>query len=271
MAASDIVAVGTLDVPKKKLTAEARTERRNRRYVNIPLQIEHVLKGQWTGADAAIRFYPDSFRDPSVDWIIGSSERKSIVFLFEFDSNPPDLYFAIHDIAALQPVTDTSLSKVKAEIDRQAQLLRHWRVMSDLPHFDRVKTLIASLRAIRADVIGRDAAIKTQQSIFSSLEKLGTAAVPAIVMQMNDFRPLPVSYIKLQNNFGRPGFEAYRQYSPDAVVDALSALLNQITGHDFGYIANGASRGKRQAAVNGWRVYASEQICGKLKPSPPSK
>jgi len=125
------------------------------------------------------------------------------------------------------------------------------------------------LATIRPDVIGREAAIEMQQSIFSSLEKLGTAAVPAIVMQMNDFRPLPVSYIRLQNNYAG-AFEAYRQYSPDAVVDALAALLNQITGHDFGQISNGASQWKRQAAVNGWRVYASEQICGKLKPSPPS-
>ncbi len=40
------------------------------------------------------------------------------------------------------------------------------------------------------------------------------------------------------------------------MVDALAAVLNQITGRNFGFIYNGASEEERRSAVDGWRHYA---------------
>ncbi|MEJ0070737.1 MAG: hypothetical protein WDO24_20665 [Pseudomonadota bacterium] len=79
--------------------------------------------------------------------------------------------------------------------------------------------------------------------------------VPAIVTLMDDRKPLPVPAISLANSF--PGaFEGIRHYGPKLMVDALAAVLNQITGRNFGFIYNGASEEERRSAVDGWRHYA---------------
>ena len=50
------------------------------------------------------------------------------------------------------------------------------------------------------------------------------------------------------------------------VVDALAAILNQITGQDFGFIYNGATDAERTKAIQGWRDWLSrtppEKLCG---------
>lgn len=93
---------------------------------------------------------------------------------------------------------------------------------------------------------------------FKKLEELGQEAVPAIIYLMDDFRRLPIQSISLECP---PGwFEALRHYSPDRVVDALAAILNQITGQSFGtMIYNGASKKERKLTIDGWRIYLHYQ------------
>jgi len=50
-------------------------------------------------------------------------------------------------------------------------------------------------------------------------------------------------------------FEGARQYGPTVVVEAVSAILNQLLGESFGFIYNGASQRERQREINGWRVF----------------
>jgi len=50
-------------------------------------------------------------------------------------------------------------------------------------------------------------------------------------------------------------FEAVRCYSPVLVVDALAALLNQLTGESFGLSYNEADDPERARAVKAWRIH----------------
>ena len=69
---------------------------------------------------------------------------------------------------------------------------------------------------------------QTEQKAFSDLEALGCPAVPAIIRRMDDRRVLPDPRISLRNKSPQ-AFEAVRHYGPVQVVDALAAILNQLT------------------------------------------
>jgi hypothetical protein len=68
------------------------------------------------------------------------------------------------------------------------------------------------------------------------------------------WQELQIRHIQLENKF--PGaFEGTRHHNPERAVDALAAILNQITGESFGDIDNGGSDRERQATVAGWRIF----------------
>jgi hypothetical protein len=104
-----------------------------------------------------------------------------------------------------------------------------------------------------------------QRKIFADLEALGPDAVPAIVAQMDDRRPLAIQAISLANK-APDAWERMRHYGPEQIVDALSAILSQMTGENFGEIENGGSDRSRRTAVNAWRIYVADQACAKLAP-----
>jgi hypothetical protein len=104
---------------------------------------------------------------------------------------------------------------------------------------------------------------KTEQQAFTDLESLGCPAVPAIIERMDDRRKLPEPRISLQNK-SPDAFEGLRHYGPEKVVDALAAILNQITGKDFGFIYNGATDTERDKAVSGWRDFLYKTDAAKL-------
>jgi len=105
---------------------------------------------------------------------------------------------------------------------------------------------------------------KTETKAFADLEALGCAAVPSIIRRMDDRRKLPIPAISLKNKSPQ-ALEGLRHYGPKEVVDALAAILNQITGQDFGSIYNGATEADRTHAVRGWRDWLrrtpAEDLC----------
>jgi hypothetical protein len=94
----------------------------------------------------------------------------------------------------------------------------------------------------------------TERKAFVDLEALGCAAVPATIQRMDDRRRLPDQSISLRNK-SPDAFEGIRHYGPAQVVDALAAILNQVTGRDFGFIFNGATDEEREKTVQGWRKF----------------
>jgi hypothetical protein len=105
-----------------------------------------------------------------------------------------------------------------------------------------------------AVLIDRMVKADTQEKAFSQLETLGCAAVPATIRRMDDRRSLPVTRISLRNK-GPQAFEGIRHYAPQQVVDALAAILNHVTGQDFGLIYNGATDEERTKTIQGWRKF----------------
>jgi hypothetical protein len=97
----------------------------------------------------------------------------------------------------------------------------------------------------------------TEAQAFQKLEALGCPAVPAIVKHLDDRRKLPVAYIRLQNH-SADAFEAFRQYGPEVLTDALAAILNQVTGQHFGFIYNGGTEEERAKVVKGWREFVAK-------------
>ena len=105
---------------------------------------------------------------------------------------------------------------------------------------------------------------KTERQAFAALEALrGCPAVPAIIERMDDRRTLPVPRISLRNK-SPDAFEGMRHYGPQQVVDALAAILNQITGQRFGFIYNGATDRERTKAIQEWRDFLKNTPSAKL-------
>lgn len=89
---------------------------------------------------------------------------------------------------------------------------------------------------------------------FAGLEALGVEAVPYIVGHLGDVRVVPVQRISLVNKSSK-AFEGRRQYAPQTVHDALSAILNQVTGEHFEVVYNGASEATRVRNRERWRLW----------------
>ena len=104
---------------------------------------------------------------------------------------------------------------------------------------------------------------KTEQQAFADLESLGCPAVPAIIERMDDRRKLSDPRISLRNK-SPDAFEGLRHYGQEKIVDALAAILNQITGKNFGFIYNGATDAERDKTVRGWRDFLHTTPAAKL-------
>lgn len=217
-------------------------------YVSIPLEPSTVLKGM-TPEKPVLRHYVDPKSvPPASKALMAASGRPVTLFLVLAEGGPhlvSEPQFAIRD-------ADTAtVNVVRAELARQTTILRHWQIDRDLPHFGEVGRLVHRL--------GNGPAHQ-QHETFAALEKLGVAAVPAIVAQMDDRRPLVEQRISLVNH-APDAFEGIRHYGPEQVVDALAAILNQITDVSFAFIYNGGSDGERRAAVDAWRIYVADLSC----------
>lgn len=80
---------------------------------------------------------------------------------------------------------------------------------------------------------------------------------------MDDRRDLPDPRISLANK-SPDAFEGLRHYGPKQVVDALAAILNQITGQDFGFIYNGGTNAERKETIDGWREFLRKTPASKV-------
>ena len=69
---------------------------------------------------------------------------------------------------------------------------------------------------------------------------------------------------KSLKNKSPEAFEGLRHYGPQKVVDALAAILNQITGQNFGFIYNGATDAERTKTVRGWRDFLQKTPATRL-------
>jgi hypothetical protein len=159
---------------------------------------------------------------------------------------------------ALFPMAMLALSALPATAIYAVPLATNVSRSTEAPHSAEVRSIVEAIVALPpTSREERRSGSTAQQQLFDQLIALGPEAVPAIIEQMDDHRPLPNQAISLTNH-APDAFEGIRQYTPEVMVDALAAVLNQLTGENFGFIYNGGTPAERAAAVRGWRQYLDD-------------
>jgi hypothetical protein len=251
VSASDLIVVANPDVPVARLKAAMLEKSPD--YVEVPLMQPSVLKGGQDAATLTVKVYPKTTAyAPSPKALLERAGKPTLIFLTHVDQGPVGNYLP-HSLEAVQDASASSLAAVNAEVRRQDAVIHNWKPDPSFPYFKQVHRLLAELP---------EASSERQAAIFESLEKLGPDGVPAIIAQMDDRRPLAHRRISLVN-YDPNAFEGIRHYGPELVVDALDAILNQVTGV-AGSIVNGGSERERRNAVSAWRVYAADLKCKRV-------
>jgi hypothetical protein len=253
VAQSHMVVVGAPVVPVRDILKAQRAD--DHRYVDISVPVIQCIKGDVCAGTVVIRHYtkPIPFK-PRPQALIELNAKQSIFFLVQIDEKySKEVRFAGNTHEALRPHSDAVARRILSAVKSQERLLAEFpakfRPEQD-PLYHKVAALVEA-------TLQRD----TQENAFRQLAALSQAGVPAMIMLMDDRRPLPVKRISLVKR--SPGsFEGVRHYRPEVVVDALAIILNQLTGETFGQIENGASERQRKAEIEGWRVYLSRRALG---------
>lgn len=254
VAQSDVVIEGTVEVP-------ATLAKASKSYVSLPVAEAELLKGNWATPKLLITHYASR---PAADYMVpqekleAQQEKKSVAFLAIVDEarengagEKPMLFFAGYTKDALQPSSPQFLEQVRKEIAAQAKLLQSFST-SALAKPDARHAAVAAL-------IEQMVVEKTEAKAFEKLEEMGLAAVPSIIRLLDDRRELPLKYIRLNNKGAVGAFEGFRQYGPATVGEALDAILNQLTGEDFGGSWFYNNLRAHRKSVAGWRVWLAHQ------------
>lgn len=245
VAQSDVIAIGVIEAPPEPLPARA--------YVELSLNDAQLLKGD-VRPFATIRWYSEpQDHAPSIEQIRAAVGESSLVFSLR---NEGRFFFAGYTSAALRLADARSVVDVRAEVARQDDVVANWRSNPGVPHYSEVQAILERVAALPAPTQREEQRHRSveQQQLFDALIAMGPAAVPAIIEQMDDERSLASSQISLVNH-APDAFEGVRHYRPSVMVEALAAILNQLTGESFGFIYNGGTALEREASVRGWRVY----------------
>jgi len=243
VAESYIIATGTLHAPIEEIKFAVASGKR--KCVNLQLTLTESFKGE-APPELNISWNTGTGGFLDSNSVVEMDGKEVLVFLDTVDESRKELHFANYIPEALSLADDPRTDAVRRECQKQAQQLAKFDT-----NFQPAK--VALYKEVKA-LINSTTKKRKQMQAFEKLEQLGADAVPAIVMLMDDRRDLPVQGISLRNKSAN-AFEAYRHYCPDKVVDALAAILNQITGDSFADIVSGGSERERQKAVNGWRIY----------------
>lgn len=248
VAEADLIIVASPEVPAERLRSAMLEQAQE--YIEVPLGGVTILKGEPESTSLTVRVYPrETSYAPSPEMLIRRHGQPTLFFLTRVDEGPIGLYLT-HSVNAVQEASQAQREVVQAELHRQQEAAQGFTINASLPHLGRVRELLSGLPHVSAE---------RQEQIFRDLEALGRDAVPAIVALMDDKRPLAHERMSLVNH-APDAFEAIRHYGPKLVVDALDAILNQLTGFG-GSIVNGGSERERRSAINAWRVFAADEGC----------
>lgn len=208
-----------------------------------------ILKGKAAGQVVEFDYFPeDGAAKTAPKTVLALDGKDVIASLVQIDAprGGHKFYLAGHTPDSLRAYNRKDADLLRQEAVNQRRIAEEF-VRLPVANADDIQPQVRDLIAGMRDR-------KAESQAFADLERLGKRAVPSIIRLMDDRHPLPTRHIELENNF--PGaFERIRQYTPERVVDALGAILNQITAESFGSICNGGSERERQATVAGWRVY----------------
>jgi len=241
---ASLIASGTLNVPALSIRTNVASSIYEE--VQCTLEVDHVLKGKAVTNIAVTYYTKPRDHSPRPDVLVSLNGKKALLFLRQSaDSATPEYYFA-ERVDALQEAEPQTVNRVKAEVEEQQRILSHFAALFP-PERSRLYYPVKNL-------IDATLSKSTQRDALLQLEAIGPKAVPSIILLMDDRRTLAVRAIELKNT-GPDSWEDSRYYRPELVVDALAAILNQITGEHFGFSYNGGSETERRHEVDAWRLY----------------
>ena len=247
---SNLIVIGTISPPIEQIEANQRSNKHD--YVPVPVSVIECLKGSACPTSLVLRYYTQQDNDrPKLKELIATKGLRVILFLVQGD-DADDHKFYFDGASALRGLSPELSLAIEKEIALQTEVPAFLRA-----HFDPEKD--ASFARVKFLIDETTTTSERQKKAFSELEKMGQLAVPSMIMLMDDQRHLAERAISLANNFPN-AFEGIRHYSPVVVTDAMVAILNQITGENFGSVHNGGSDAARRAAVDGWRTYLYYQL-----------
>lgn len=243
VAHSNLIVVGTLG------SSEPDERPGNSGYARSKIKVDGFLKGYLDG-EVDVRYYTQRQDEygPKLATIKSSAGTPVIAFVDRagYPMAHEERYFAGGTDRALRNFDYSVAREVAAEIlDQRARLARF-----DAEFVAKRQPLYAEVRAL----IDQLTVERTELDALEKLEALGDKAVPAIICMLDDRRPLAVRHFTFRNR-GKEAFEATRHTAGDQVIDALSLLLNQMTGDFYG--GHLMQDRERQEGLDGWRIYLS--------------
>jgi hypothetical protein len=246
VANADIIVEARLSVPVVQINEQLKSKQYD--YVTVHAVVPSYLKGAATKKSLSFVYYPQPDKyQPSPDALVALDGLPAVIFLqHSSDTGTDNLYLAGNSQNSILPTTPFVDQQVRQEIANERDILTEFpnsREGAPDDCQDHVASLIKQILVKRSEI-----------DAFAELEELGTPAVPSIIRLMDDRRPLPMKSIELSNH-ASDSFESTRLYGPKEIVDALAAILNQITGESFAFIYNGGTEPERRKAVNSWKVY----------------
>lgn len=244
VAQSHRIVVGTLAIPTATIREAIQSGRH--RYVAIGVHCDQILKGPAV-AELTVPWYTEP-RKWSIrpEDLIALDKRQAMLFLGECDEpGSKGLYLIERKALGVRPPTPQAVAEVVAEVKSQQRLLEHFakeHPPEEDPLYCEVKRLIDATTCEQ-----------TQLEAFNALKALGSRGVNAMILLMDDRRPLGRRLLAFRNPPDH--WEEYAIYGPEVVADAISAIVGYITEEDFGTLHNGGSERERRETINGWRVY----------------
>lgn len=91
---------------------------------------------------------------------------------------------------------------------------------------------------------------RDEQKAVSALVSLGPDAVPYLIGELGDMRPLPAVSVTIHMS---GSFEGLSHYGPKVVHDAVALVLNGSTGKNFEFVYNGADPAVRRRNTRQWQ------------------
>lgn len=180
--------------------------------------------------------------------------QRALLFIGDQTGDPPRVMLT--HMEAMLPAEPKVVEAVTREVAAQAAYLAAWKPDVRGPHYGQVKEIVDWLAALSP----RDPDVAARQAAgFIELEALGEGAASAIVAQMDDRRPLAVARLSLGAT--RTGARE-RSHQPTLMIDALAAMLEQITGQRFGAPYDDGRESQRRLALDGWRLYVGRHTRG---------
>lgn len=246
IAGSDLIVVGTLEKVTEDPPSGHDPRVADSRSGKLDIAVQRTLKGSAVPAKLTTDYFVSvGWSDRLLDTIRQQRGKTVIVYLMvsryrgQSEFSMPGL-FGADAIEAYSPAAEQRIRDELAREPRQASDTALYLARLDGGTMEsQVKAAIESMAS--SFEMRRDAGA-------AQLQKLGCSAVPYIVKHMDDRRPFQ-GILK-----GPSSWEAYAQYGPKQMTDALSMVLGFITD-PVRPVREGIDDAERRKMIDSWLLY----------------